>query len=141
MAVRIGEAKWEDSFKEGSGVMKAGHGPLEFPYSAGSRFENAVGSNPEELIGAAHAGCYSMALALDLNAAGYSADYIKTRSKVRIEKGENGYTITQIMLFSEAKVTGIQEAQFQSLAKITKDTCPVSRALNVPITLEATLLS
>jgi lipoyl-dependent peroxiredoxin len=140
MPVRLGEALWEGSFASGKGSMRSKEGTIEVPYSTNSRFGNGSGANPEELIGAAHAGCYSMALASLLNNAGFSSDLIKTRSRIHLEKGISDYSITHIVLFTDAKVPGISSNQFQSIAQKAAQECPVSKMFNVPITLEATLL-
>lgn len=129
MPVRIANAIWEGNLKEGNGVVKLGSGAFEGRYSFSSRFEEGAGTNPEELIGAALAGCFSMALANGLAQSGYSPKRIYTRAKVKIEKLEEGFKITSIVLDTEADVPGIEEQAFIEKAEITKKTCPVSRAL------------
>jgi osmotically inducible protein OsmC len=129
MATRIGSAVWEGTLKEGKGTVKLGSGAFEGPYSFSSRFENGTGTNPEELIGAAEAGCYSMALASNLEKAGHPAKRISTTAKVTIEAVGGGPKITTIELNTEADVPGIDEAKFREQAELTKKTCPVSVAL------------
>ncbi len=121
--------------------MMFGSGAFEGAYSFGSRFENSKGTNPEELIGAAHAGCYSMALSANLGAAGFTPQHIHTTAQVTIETVEGKARITGIKLETEAKVPGINPAQFQQIAEDTKHGCPVSMALaSVPMTLTVRLL-
>ncbi len=141
MPTRKSEAVWDGSLKEGSGKMRFGSGAFEGTYSFGSRFENAVGTNPEELIGAAHAGCYSMALSANLGRAGFTPQHIHTTAQVTIESVEGKSRITRIQLETEAKVPGIEASQFQQIAEEAKEGCPVSVALSsVPVTLVARLL-
>lgn len=141
MPIRNATAVWDGSIMEGQGTMKLGSGAFEGRYSFGSRFEDAAGTNPEELIGAAHAGCYSMALSGNLGRAGHAPEHITTRAKVHIVKDGNGFTISKIELDCEAKVPGMSDAAFQETARTTKETCPVSRALaGAEITLEARLV-
>lgn len=138
---RHAEAVWNNDLKEGSGTMKLGSGAFEGQYSFSSRFENGVGTNPEELIGAAHAGCYSMALAAALGKAGYESVQVATIATVRLDKTDAGFTITNIHLETEAFVKKIDEEHFLEIAKQAKDNCPVSRALTgVNIELTARLL-
>ena len=141
MAVQSASAEWNGSLKEGSGRMRAGSGAFEGPFTFVSRFETGPGTNPEELIGAAHAGCFSMALAAALGRAGHDPTSIKTTSKVHLGSTETGPTITQIDLTVEGTVPGIDAAKFQEFAEGAKKGCVVSRALaGVPsITLTATL--
>ena len=140
MPVRKANAIWEGSLKEGQGTMKLGSGAFEGRYSFGSRFEEAGGTNPEELIGAAHAGCFSMALAAGLGRAGFPPKRIATAAKVHIEKVGEGFKITRIELDNESEVPGIDEAAFQEAARKAKEGCPVSQALGgVEITLNARL--
>lgn len=140
MPIRKGSAVWEGSFRDGRGSVKLGSGMFEGPYSAASRFESAKGTNPEELIGAAHAGCFSMALALMLGAKGKAPKRIETTAEVRIEPVGPGFKITGIALRTEAEVPEISEAEFQDVAAGAKTGCPVSQALAAtPITLEARL--
>jgi osmotically inducible protein OsmC len=129
MATRTAEARWEGRLMDGRGRMKLGSGAYEGPYSYASRFENGPGTNPEELIGAAHAGCFSMAFSLFLEKAGYTARHIQTRAEVKLEKVGDGFQITAIRLETEADVPGIDEQAFGRLAEEAKSNCPVSRAL------------
>src|SRR5260370_2750899 len=129
MATRVGTAVWEGTLKEGKGTMKLGSGAFEGPYSFSSRFEEAKGTNPEELIGAAEAGCYSMALSANLGKAGYQPTRISTTATVKLESTGAGFKITSIELNTEANVPGIDDAKFQEQAELTKKTCPVSVAL------------
>src|SRR5579864_594062 len=141
MPVRNAEATWNGNLKDGQGSVKLGSGAFEGKYSFGSRFENGTGTNPEELIGAAHAGCYSMALAAGLGKAGFNPQRVHTTAAVSIEKVGDGFKITRIRLLSEAKVPGIDARQFQEIAEKTKTGCPVSQALAAtPIELEAKLV-
>ena len=142
MPVRNAEAVWDGSLKEGNGKVKVGSGAFEGSYTWSSRFENAQGTNPEELLGAAHAGCYSMALSSNLGKAGFTAQHIHTSVQVTIEQVEGKNRITKIHLETEATVPGINNEQFQQIAESVKQTCPVSVALsNVPTTLTARLLT
>ena len=141
MPVRNAEATWNGNLKEGSGNVKLGSGAFEGKYSFGSRFENGTGTNPEELVGAAHAACYSMALAAGLGKAGLSPQRVHTTAAVSIDKVGEGFKITKIRLVTEAKVPGIDAAAFKDIAEKTKAGCPVSQALAAtPIELEAKLL-
>ncbi len=142
MPVRKASAVWEGPIKEGNGTIKLGSGAYEGKYSFGSRFEESPGTNPEELIGAAHAGCFSMALSGGLSRAGTPPTRIATSAKVHIEKVGEGFSITKIELDTEAQVPGIDDAAFQEAAKKAKEGCPVSRALaGTEITLNARLAS
>ena len=140
MPVRTAEAEWKGDLPKGSGRMKTETGSFDGTYSAGSRFEEAKGTNPEELIAAAHAGCFSMAFSGQLSKAGHPPVSVRTTAKVHIEKGEAGFSITKIELQCSAKVPGIDEATFRDKAEAAKTGCPVSKALaSVPITLDARL--
>jgi len=140
MPVRTAQARWEGKLREGKGKMKFGSGAFEGSYSFGSRFEEAPGTNPEELIGAAHAGCFSMAFSLFLENAGYASRSIDTSAKVHIDKVGEGFKITHIELETEADVPDIDEDTFQEQAKQAKEKCPVSQALTgTEITLKARL--
>lgn len=142
MPTRTAQARWEGKLKDGKGKMKLGSGSFEGNYSFGSRFEDSPGTNPEELIGAAHAGCFSMALSLFLENAGYTARVIETSAKVNIEKEGEGFKITRIELETEAEVPDIDNEKFQEQAKSAKEKCPVSQALaGTEITLTARLKS
>jgi osmotically inducible protein OsmC len=141
MPVRNAEATWTGSLKDGSGDVKTGSGAISGKYSFGSRFENGAGTNPEELIGAAHAGCYSMALAAGLGKAGFNPQRVHTTAQVTIDKVGDGFKITKIRLKTEAKVPNVDPKQFQEIAEKTKAGCPVSQALSAtPIELEAKLV-
>jgi osmotically inducible protein OsmC len=141
MAIRNARASWTGELKGGKGTMKLGSGAWEGPFDFGSRFESGGGTNPEELIGAALAGCFSMALSAGLGRAGHTPTRVDTSAKVHIEKVEAGFAITRIELDCEAQVPGISDAQFQEVAAATKSGCPVSRALATEITLQARLAS
>jgi len=140
MPIRKGFAVWEGPFREGKGTVKVESGLFEGQYSASSRFENGPGTNPEELIGAAHAGCFSMSLALALSGKKTPPKRIETTAEVKIEPAGQGFKITSIALHTVAEVPGITEADFLEVAKAAKEGCPVSQALAAtPITLEARL--
>lgn len=139
MTVRTSSAQWEGSLKEGSGTMRLGSGAYEGPYTFASRFETGPGTNPEELIGAAHAGCYSMFLSALLTKAGFTPKKIHTTAAVHLGEGP---AITLIELTTSADVPGLAAADFQQHAQAAKQGCPVSKALAGPtITLNATLVS
>jgi osmotically inducible protein OsmC len=141
MATRTGSAIWEGTLKQGKGTMKLGSGAYEGPYSFSSRFENGTGTNPEELIGAAEAGCFSMALSANLEKAGHPAKRITTTATVKLETVGGGPKITTIDLKTEAQVPGIDEAKFRETAEQTKKTCPVSVVLaGAQINLDAKLV-
>jgi lipoyl-dependent peroxiredoxin len=140
MAVRNAEAAWDGSLKEGKGTMRLGSGAWEGPFSFGTRFEETPGTNPEELIGAALAGCFSMALSAGLGRGGFTPTRIATKARVHLEKGESGFGVTKIELTTDAEVPGIDEATFKQAVEATKVGCPISKALGaVPITVESTL--
>jgi len=137
MPVRTADAFWTGTLKEGAGVMKLGSGAYEGPFSYTSRFEEGTGTNPEELIGAAHAGCFSMFLSALLSKDGFSPTRIDTTAKVHLEAGP---TIAKIVLNTEAEVPGLADDQLQRYAEQAKANCPVSKALaSVAIELNATL--
>lgn len=141
MAIRRAEAVWTGSLKDGKGTMRLGSGAFEGAYSFQTRFEEKPGTNPEELIGAAHAGCFSMALSAGLGKAGFAPKRIHTKANVHLEKVGEGFGITRIVLETEAEIPGIDEATFQQHADGAKANCPVSRALGgVEITLKAKLV-
>ena len=141
MPVRSAEAQWEGSLPEGSGTMRLGSGAFEGRYSFKSRFEDGPGTNPEELIGAAHAGCFSMALAAALSRGGHPPTRVHTSAQVHIERGEGGFSITRIDLHTEGEVPGLDAEGFQREAEDAKANCPVSKALaGTEITLDAKLL-
>lgn len=140
MPERKAHADWNGTLKGGSGSMKLGSGAFEGAFSFGTRFGSETGTNPEELVGAALAGCYSMALSADLEGAGYTPVSVKTESVTTIEQPDGGFAITKIALTTRAEVTGCTDEQFKQIAEKTKGGCPVSRALaGTTITLEATL--
>ncbi len=140
MPARTSEARWEGNLKEGKGTMKLGSGAYEGAYSFPSRFEDGSGTNPEELIAAAHAGCYSMAFSAGLGKAGFNPTSVETKATVHLEAVEGGFGITKIDLVCVAVIPDIDEAQFQEQAEAAKNGCPVSKALAGPeITLNATL--
>lgn len=141
MPVRTANAVWEGGLKDGKGTMRLGSGAYEGRYSFGSRFEEAPGTNPEELIGAAHAGCFSMALSAGLGKAGHSPKRVATSAKVHLGKVGEGFKITAIDLVTEAEVPGLDDAAFQEYARGAKEGCPVSQALaGVEIRLDAKLV-
>ena len=138
MAIRNSEAVWQGSLRDGSGVMKLGSGAYEGPYTYASRFESGPGTNPEELIGAAHAGCFSMFLSALLSKDGFVPDRIDTTATVHLEAGP---TISLIELTTKAQVAGIDQAKLEEYAAAAKANCPVSKALaSVEIKLNATLV-
>jgi lipoyl-dependent peroxiredoxin len=141
MIKRTATAIWQGDLKDGAGSLALGSGAFEGKYSFTSRFEDGVGTNPEELIGAAHAGCFSMALSGDLSKAGYTVEEISTEAIVSMEKGEAGFGITGVKLVTKARVRDITMDEFAKYASGAKENCPVSRALAaVDIQLEAHLL-
>ena len=141
MPVRSAEAQWEGSLQEGSGIMRLGSGAFEGRYSFTSRFEDGPGTNPEELIGAAHAGCFSMALSGALSRAGHVPTRVHTTARVHIDRGDAGFSITRIELQTEAEVPGLDDETFRREAEGAKAGCPVSKALTgTEITLDAKLL-
>ena len=141
MPKRTASAVWEGTIKEGKGRVSLGSGAFEGQYSFASRFEEGVGTNPEELIGAAHAGCFSMALSGGLTRAGFTPMRISTAASVSLGKVGEGFKITKIELDTEAEVPGIEEAAFLELAEAAKKNCPVSQALaGTEITLNARLV-
>ena len=141
MPTRNAEATWNGNLKEGNGQIKLGSGAFEGKYSFGTRFENAPGTNPEELIGAAHAGCFSMALAAGLGKAGFNPKRVHTTAAVQLEKVGDGFKITKIQLRTDAQVPGIDAKTFQEHAEKAKKGCPVSQALAATdIQLEARLV-
>ncbi len=129
MPVRNAEAVWKGTLKEGSGVMKLGSGAFEGAFSFATRFEEEPGTNPEELIGAAHAGCFSMYLSALLTNAGHPPKSIQTKARVHLGQVDGAPTITKIELTTEGDVPGITQEQFQEFAEQAKAGCPVSKAL------------
>jgi len=133
-------AVWTGSLKDGKGTISTETGVLDnAPYGFKSRFEEGPGTNPEELIGAAHAGCFSMALSAQLSGAGLPPERIETKAEITFEKVGEGFAITASHLTVNAKVPGIDAAQFQELATKAKEGCPISKVLNAKITMDATL--
>lgn len=143
MPVRSADATWNGGLRDGNGSMRMASGAYEGQYSFSSRFEEGTGTNPEELIAAAHAGCFSMALSGALERAGYPPERVSTTARVHLDRGESGFRITRIHLETEAAVPGIDETAFQSEAEKAKKGCPVSQALGAvgEITLDARLAS
>ncbi len=142
MAVRTAKAAWDGNIQTGKGKMSLGSGAFEGQYSFSSRFEDGVGTNPEELLGAAHAGCFSMAFAATLGREGFEPKSVRTNAKVHLIKNEGGFVIPTIDLETEVKVPGIDAAKFQELAESAKKNCPVSKALaGVEIKMTAKLVS
>jgi osmotically inducible protein OsmC len=140
MPARSSTAVWEGDIMQGHGTMTIGAGAWQGPYSFKSRFEDGKGTNPEELIAAAHAGCYSMALSGALTKAGHPPTRIETTAKVGLEKAADGFRIPNIHLETKATVPNIDNAKFQEIAEIAKKNCPVSKVLaGAEITLAATL--
>jgi osmotically inducible protein OsmC len=142
MAVRKGSAEWWGDLKSGKGKLSSETGVLNnISYDAASRFETGITTNPEELLGAAHAACYSMALANALSKEGFKVNSIKTVDDIHLNKTDAGFTITKIIIHTEGKVDGIDEAAFKKHAEATKSGCPVSRALKaVDMELDARLV-
>jgi osmotically inducible protein OsmC len=141
MPARTAKAEWKGNLMDGSGQMSLGSGAFTGPYSFRSRMADGAGTNPEELIGAAHAGCFSMALSAGLTQAGHAPERISTSARVHFEKQGDGFTIPRIELETEASVPGLDQAAFQQHAENAKKNCPVSKALGgVDIQLKAKLL-
>jgi lipoyl-dependent peroxiredoxin len=122
-------ARWDGSLQDGSGTMRMASGSYEGPYSFQSRFQEGDGTNPEELIAAAHAGCFSMALSAELGRAGHEAESVETSATVQLDKVDEGFAITRIELDTRARVPGIEADEFQRIAEAAKQGCPVSKAL------------
>jgi osmotically inducible protein OsmC len=139
MSIRTSEAMWDGTLREGKGRFWTESGEVSGAFSFSTRFEEEEGSNPEELIGAALAACYSMALSADVERAGYKPESVRTVASVHIDKTEQGFAITGIDLDAEARVPGIDLAEFQAIADATTVNCPVGKALAVPIRLRAQL--
>jgi osmotically inducible protein OsmC len=139
--IKKGSAFWQGSIKEGGGTISTETGVLKnAPYGFKARFEDGPGTNPEELIGAAHAACFSMALSLGLGNAGFTAESIQTEAAVRLEKVGDGFAITHSDLVCVAKIPKIDDKTFQQIAEQTKSGCPVSKVLNAKISLAAKLV-
>jgi lipoyl-dependent peroxiredoxin len=138
MPMRKSFAIWEGALKDGKGHVRLGSGAFEGPYTFASRFENGAGTNPEELLGAAHAGCFSMAFANGLAEAGFPSKRVATSAHVTVENTPSGLKITRIDLYTDAAVPGITDELFAEIAESAKKNCPVSRALAATeITLQA----
>jgi osmotically inducible protein OsmC len=141
MPKRTANARWDGSLTEGNGTMRMTSGAYEGPYSFQSRFQEGDGTNPEELIAAAHAGCFSMALSAELGRAGHDPESVETEAIVHLDKEDEGFAIKRIELRTRARVPGISEEEFREVAEAAKKGCPVSRALAAveSIDLEAEL--
>jgi osmotically inducible protein OsmC len=138
----FGTAAWQGGIKDGKGAISTKSGALkDYPYGFASRFEGKPGTNPEELIGAAHAGCFTMALSLILGEAGLTATRMDTRADVTLEKQGEGYAITKVHLTLKATIPGTDQARFEELAGKAKAGCPVSKLLKAEITLDAQLVT
>ena len=137
-----GLAHWSGGFKDGGGhVTTQTKAILQHPYGANSRFEGGPGTNPEELVGAAHASCFAMAMALGLGEEGLKADAIDAKSTLTLSEVEGGYAVTRVHLEVEARIPGASEEVFQKVAQATKEGCPISKLLNAEITMDARLAS
>lgn len=141
MPIRSATARWSGNLTEGSGTIKTGKGGLAGNYSFKSRFEEGEGTNPEELIGAAHAGCFSMAFSKELADAGFTPTSVETTAKVHMDKTDAGFAVTRIDLVTVGDVPGVDNDTFQKLAQGAKENCPISRLLSpgAEISLDATL--
>jgi osmotically inducible protein OsmC len=141
MPVRNASAVWQGDLKSGKGTMRLGSGAFEGQFSFASRFEEGIGTNPEELAGAAHAGCFSMAFSNELSKAGFVPTRVATSARVHLEKGEGGFAISRIDLACEAQVPGIDNAKFQEIATAAKKGCPISKLFTgAQINLDAKLV-
>lgn len=141
MPTRSSSARWQGNLKDGAGTLALGSGSYEGSYTFVSRFESGKGTNPEELIAAAHAACYSMALSNMLSQAGFTPTSVETSAAVHLEKGDGGFAIARIELTTRGDVPGIDAAEFEKHSEAAKAGCPVSKALAaVEITLDATLV-
>lgn len=142
MPIRTGQAVWKGTLKEGAGTLRTQSGAYEGPYNFVSRFESGPQTNPEELVAAAHAACYSMALSAGLEKAGFKATRIATKASLHLEKGDSGFSIPQIDLDVEADVPGVDEKKFAEISEATKSGCPISKLVTgARISLKARLLS
>lgn len=136
-----GTAKWQGGLKDGKGAITTKSGALsDYPYGFASRFEGKPGTNPEELIGAAHAGCFTMALSLILSEAGFTAEEMNTKAEITLEKQADGFAITKSHLILRAKIPGIDAATFKELTGKAEKGCPVSKLLKAEISLDAELV-
>jgi osmotically inducible protein OsmC len=137
----FGSAVWSGGIKDGKGAISTKSGALkDYPYGFASRFEGKPGTNPEELLGAAHAGCFTMALSLILGEAKLTAEKMETQADVTLEKQDGGFAITAVHLTLKAKIPGADDAKFQELANKAKAGCPVSKLFKANITLDASLV-
>ncbi len=137
---RRGSAVWSGGLKDGKGAISTQSGALkEYPYGFATRFEGVNGTNPEELLGAAHAGCFTMALSLILGEANLKAERMETTATVTLEQKDGGFAVTSVLLGLKAKIPGANQVQFQELANKAKANCPLSKVLNASIALEAIL--
>ncbi|KAB0547114.1 OsmC family protein [Pseudomonas argentinensis] len=137
---KTASAHWQGGIKDGKGTISTQSGVLsEQPYGFNTRFEDKPGTNPEELIGAAHAGCFSMALSKELGEAGMTAESIDTKAEVTLDKQDGGFAITAVHLSLKAKIPGADRAAFEKAVETAKTGCPVSKVLNAEITLEVVL--
>lgn len=140
--IRKGRAQWQGTGRDGTGALSTDSGVLsDTPYSYKTRFENTPGTNPEELIAAAHAGCFTMALAFQLQTAGFTPTELATEAALSLDPADGGFSITRSALTLRAKIPGIDKAKFDELAKAAELNCPVSKLLKAEITLDATLES
>ena len=141
MPIRTATARWEGNLTEGSGTVKTGKGGIQGNYSFKSRFEEGEGTNPEELIGAAHAGCFSMAFSKDLADAGFTPNSVETTAKVHLDKTDAGFSVTRIELDTVGDVPNIDADTFRKIAEGAKENCPISRLLSpgAQISLNAVL--
>lgn len=136
-----GTAKWQGGLKDGKGAITTKSGALsDYPYGFASRFEGKPGTNPEELIGAAHAGCFTMALSLILGESGFTAEEMNTKAEITLEKQADGFAITKSHLILRAKIPGIDAATFKELTGKAEKGCPVSKLLKAEISLDAELV-
>jgi len=137
----FGTAVWHGGLKDGKGAISTKSGALsDYPYGFASRFEGKPGTNPEELIGAAHSGCFTMALSLILEQAGFKAEEMNTKAEISLVKQGDGFAITKSQLTLRAKIPGIDDAKFKELAGMAEKGCPVSKVLNCEISLDAALV-
>lgn len=139
--VRSGSATWQGGLKDGTGTVTTGSGAINaLPYSFKTRFDDQQGTNPEELVGAAHAGCFTMALSKILGEAGLTADMMETKADVKLEQVDGGFAVTSVHLTLEGKVPGADQAKFEELANVAKENCPISKLLDTNITLDTKLV-
>lgn len=138
MPIRKANARWNGTLTDGNGTIRLPAADVEARYSFQSRFQEGSGTNPEELLGAAHAGCFSMAFAGNLTRAGYAPESVETEAQVHLEKAGDGFEIPRIHLVTKVKVAGVSDSDFQRIAEDTKKGCPISRVLEkAEITMDA----